>query len=77
VGPDRADDLLDVRFPALYRALPLKPARRFLRYRRPHQKDRRSLIGIRCCARAIENGCFVFAAAQCGITSKRETTGIR
>src|ERR1700709_1587304 len=66
----------DVRFPALYRALAESGAA-FLTVpsaftRKTGEAHWHTLLR----ARAIENGCFVFAAAQCGMhENKRETFG--
>src|SRR6478735_175867 len=66
----------DVRFPALYRALAESGAS-FLTVpsaftRKTGEAHWHTLLR----ARAIENGCFVFAAAQCGMhENKRETFG--
>ena len=66
----------DVRFPALYRALAESGAA-FLTVpsaftRKTGEAHRHTLLR----ARAIENGCFVFAAAQAGMhENKRETYG--
>ena len=66
----------DVRFPRSIAHWP-KPARRSSRCRRPSRKKTgeahwHTLLR----ARAIETGCFVFAAAQCGMhENKRETYG--
>ena len=66
----------DVRFPALYRALAESGAT-FLSVpsaftRKTGEAHWHTLLR----ARAIENGCFVFAAAQCGLhENKRETFG--
>jgi len=66
----------DVRFPALYRAL-AEAGASFLTvpsaFTRPTGEAHWHVL-LR--ARAIENGCFVFAAAQCGLhENKRETYG--
>ena len=66
----------DVRFPALYRAL-AEAGASFLTVpsaftRKTGEAHWHTLLR----ARAIENGCFVFAAAQCGLhENKRETFG--
>jgi deaminated glutathione amidase len=66
----------DVRFPALYRAL-AEAGASFLTVpsaftRKTGEAHWHTLLR----ARAIENGCFVFAAAQCGLhENKRETYG--
>ena len=66
----------DVRFPALYRAL-AETGASFLTVpsaftRKTGEAHWHTLLR----ARAIENGCFVFAAAQCGLhENKRETYG--
>ena len=66
----------DVRFPALYRAL-AETGASFLAVpsaftRKTGEAHWHTLLR----ARAIENGCFVFAAAQCGLhENKRETYG--
>jgi deaminated glutathione amidase len=66
----------DVRFPSLYRAL-AEAGASFLTVpsaftRKTGEAHWHTLLR----ARAIENGCFVFAAAQCGLhENKRETYG--
>jgi predicted amidohydrolase len=66
----------DVRFPALYRAL-AEAGASFLTVpsaftKKTGEAHWHTLLR----ARAIENGCFVFAAAQCGMhENKRETYG--
>jgi len=69
-------DCYDVRFPALYRAL-AETGASFLAVpaaftRKTGEAHWHTLLR----ARAIENGCFVFAAAQAGLhENKRETFG--
>ena len=76
VGPLGLTICYDVRFPALYRALAESGAA-FLTVpsaftRKTGEAHWHTLLR----ARAIENGCFVFAAAQAGMhENKRETYG--
>jgi predicted amidohydrolase len=66
----------DVRFPALYRALAESGAAFFSVPSAFTRKTGESHWHTLLRARAIENGCFVFAAAQTGLhENKRETYG--
>src|SRR4030081_509906 len=75
-GPIGLTICYDVRFPALYRAL-AETGASFLAVpsaftKKTGEAHWHTLLR----ARAIENGCFVFAAAQCGLhENKRETFG--
>jgi predicted amidohydrolase len=66
----------DVRFPALYRALAETGASFIAVPSAFTKKTGEAHWHTLLRARAIENGCFVFAAAQCGLhENKRETFG--